>query len=270
MLDLELAYDPVFTADRGALLRAGLGLTQPGADTLVAAHGAFFADTKFVDRLKKLLLPNDDLVIVQAKMTAVAIGHKEHSFSEITRALLIQHAQDEIAGWDTLTNLGLAEFYWTGAEHIYGYLSEAPTVAGFVLWMFQQARDGFDVTGSKGSRNLAIDFRSFRDSKRSASAIKTLARKAEENLGYRDQVAEISWGALSRSRCLRFGRARGYSSSCRRDYQTYDTAASEVLETIGIRRHDSFWFEDYATLYEALAAAAELLPTIRTAQLDLH
>ena len=267
LLDLELAYDPVFTADRGALLRAGLGLTQPGADTLVAAHGAFFADTKFVDRLKKLLLPNDDLVIVQAKMTAVAIGHKEHSFSEITRALLIQHAQDEIAGWDTLTKLGLAEFYWSGAEHIYGYLSEAPTVAGFVLWMFQQARDGFDVTGSKGSRNLAIDFRSFRDSKRSASAIKALAHKAQENLGYRDQVAELSWGAVREADVFDLAE-REVIRRLVDGIIKHTMPQSEVLETIGIRRHDSFWFEDYATLYEALAAAAELLPTIRTAQLD--
>ena len=266
LLDLELAHGPVFTADRGALLRASLGLTQHGADTVLAAHAAFFADTKLVDELKKLLLPNEDLVTVKAKMTAVAIGQKTHSFSEITRALLIQHAQDETAGWVALTKLGLADFHWSGAEHIYGYKSESPTIAGFVLWMFQQARDGFDVAASKGARNLAIDFRSFRDSKRSAPAIKILAYMAEENLGYEDQVAEISWDVL-RDADVFEAAEREIIRRLVDGIINHTMPSREVLETIGIRRHDSFWFEDYGTLYEALAAAAELLPTIRSAQL---
>lgn len=268
LLDLELAYGPIFTADRGALLRASLGLTQPGADTLFAAHGAFFAENKFVDGLRKLLLPDDDLVTVQAKMTAVVIGQKEHSFSEITRALLIHQARNETAGWDALINLGLVDFHWSGAEHIYGYQSESPTIAGFVLWMFQQARDGFEVAASKSARNLAIDFRSFRDSKRSASAVKTLARKAEGDLGYVDQVAEISWEALKDADVFDLAE-REVIRRLGDGIINHTMPPREVLETIGIRRQDSFWFEDYATLYEALAAAAELLPTIRTAQLDL-
>lgn len=266
LLDVELAYGPVFTADRGELLRADLGLTQPGAETLVAAHAAFFADTKLVDRLKGLLLPNDDLVTVQAKMTAVAIGQKEHSFSEITRALLIYHAQYETTGWDTLIKLGLEKFHWSGAENIYGYQSESPTIAGFVLWMFQQARDGFDVAASKGGRNLAIDFRSFRDSKRSASALKTLAHKVEGDLGYDDQVAEIPWEVL-READVFDAAEREVIRRLVDGIINYTLPQRDVLETIGIRRHDSFWFEDYATLYEALAAAVELLAAIRTAQL---
>lgn len=267
LLDLELAYGPVFTADRGALLRAGLGLTQPGAEVLFAEHAAFFSDTKLVDGLKKLLLPGDDLVTVQAKMTAVAIGQKEHSFSEITRTLLVQDAHGTTTGWDALSKLGLADFHWSGAEHIYGYQSESPTIPGFALWMFQQARDGFDVTGSKGARNLAIDFRSFRDSKRSASGIKTLARRAEEDLGYNEQVADFSWDVL-RGADIFDAAEREVIRHLVDGIVNQTMPQREVLESIGLRRHDSFWFEDYATLYEALAAAAELLPAIRTAQLD--
>ena len=267
LLDLEIAYGPVFTADRGALLRARLGMAQEGTEALVAEHAAFFSDAKLVDGLEKLLLPSDDLVTVQAKMTAVAIGLREHSFSEITRMLLIQHAQGITIGWESLSKLGLEDFHWSGAEHIYGYQSASPTIAGFVLWMFQQACDGFDVTGSKGARNLAIDFRSFRDSKRSASAIKSLAHKAEGDLGYEDRVAETSWEAL-RDADVFDAAEREVIRRLVDGIINHTLSQREVLETIGIRRHDSFWFEDYATLYEALAASAELLPTIRTAQLD--
>lgn len=265
LLDLELTYCPVFTADRVALLRADLGLTQTGADTLIAEHVPFFSDTKLVDGLKELLLPVDDLVTVQARMTAVAIGQKEHSFSEITRTLLIQQGRGKTDAWDALIELGLADFYWSGAEHIYGYQSESPTVAGFVLWMFQQARDGFDVTSSKAARNLEIDFRSFRDSKRSASAIKDCARTAETDLEYDEQVADTSWEVLRETDIFEAAE-REVIRRLVEGILNQTRPPREVLDTISIRRHDSFWFEDYATLYEALAAAAELLPAIRAAQ----
>jgi uncharacterized protein (TIGR02687 family) len=267
LLDLELAYGPVFTADRGELMRAGLGLTQPGADALIAEHASFFADATLVDKLKALLAPSDDLVTVRAKMCAVAIGQKEHSFSELTRTLLVQQAQDSSVGFDALSQYGLADFHWTGAKHIYGYRSESPTVPGFILWMFRQARDGFDVTSSKRARNLAIDFRSYRDSKRSATAIKVLARKAEKDLGYQEGVAEIPWDAIRDADI--FEAAERETIRRLVDGLVNQTMPQrDVLEAIGTRRRDSFWFEDYAILYEALAAAAELLPAIRTGRLD--
>src|SRR5699024_8178763 len=161
-----------------------------------ANHPEFFSETKMVEALKKLLLPSDDLVTVQAKMSAAAIGQRDHSFSEITRTLIIQYAQGKSSGWDALARLRLADFYWSGAKSIYGYQSEDPTIAGFVLRMFQQALEGFDVISSTAARNLAIDFRSFRDSKRSAPAVKTLARKTEGDLEYATEVTELPWETI--------------------------------------------------------------------------
>lgn len=267
LLDLELAQGPVFTADRDALLRAGLGLNQPGADALIANHPEFFSETKLVEELKKLLLPSDDLVTVQAKMSAVAIGQNEYSFSDITRTLLIQHAQSKSSGWDALTKFKLADFHWSGAERIYGYQSEVPTVAGFVLWIFQQAQKGFEVASSTGARNLAIDFRSFRDSKRSAPAVKTLARKAEDDLEYEGKVAGLPWGIIKDADVFEAAE-REVIRRLVDGIVNQTMSQRDILETIGIRRHDSFWFEDYATLYEALIAAAELIPAILTAQLE--
>lgn len=267
LLDVEYAYGPVFEADRGALLRAGLGLSQPGADALVVDHAEFFSNAKLVEALKAVLLQNDDLVTVKAKMTAVAIGQKEHSFSEITRTLLIQHAQAETSAWDALARLGLAEFHWNGAEHIYGYKSDSPTIAGFVLWMFQRACDGFEVSSSRAIRNLAIDFRSFCDSKRSASAIKTLVLKVEGDLAYGEQVAGLQWDDLRNVNI--FDAAEREIIRRLVDGTINQTMPQrDVLETIGSRRRDSFWFEEYATLYEALSTATELFPEIRSVQLE--
>src|SRR5699024_12315303 len=65
LLDLELAYG-IFTADRGALMRADLGLSVAGAEELIAAHDSFFVSGKLVAKFKDLLRDGDDLVTVQA------------------------------------------------------------------------------------------------------------------------------------------------------------------------------------------------------------
>ena len=156
LLDLELAYG-TFSADRDALMRADLGITAPGAEELIAAHKTFFGNAKSVAKLKALLRDGDYLVTVQAMMCAALLGQKEHSFSELTRTLLIQHASDEASGYDALVEQDLANFYWGGAEKIYGFESDSPSMAGFVLWMFKQAKGGFAASTSNTARNLEID-----------------------------------------------------------------------------------------------------------------
>ncbi|QHN27793.1 BREX-1 system phosphatase PglZ type A [Gordonia pseudamarae] len=268
LLDVELAYGPVFTADRAALIRADLGLSAPGAEELIVRCPAFFNDEKLVTNLRALPLIGDDLTVVRAQMCAVLLNQKEHSFSEITRTLLDQHARGDTTGVDALTSHDLVDFYWAGASSIYGYASQAPTMAGFVLWMFQRAVDGFEVTESNKARNLALDFRGFRDSKRSSAAMKELARTVEGNLDYADSVGDAAWETLKnedifeaseREVIRRLVDGIGNQTMPQRD----------IADAISARRRDSFWFDDYATLYEGLSAAAELLPAIRNATVHI-
>jgi len=267
LLDLELAYG-VFTADRGALMQVDLGLTAPGSERLIADYEKFFGETKLVAKFKTLLRADDDLATAQAKMCASVLGQKEHSFSELTRTLLVQHAAEESAGYEALVKQGLADFHWAGASQIYGYESESPNVAGFVLWMFKQAREGFAVTASNAARNIEIDFRSFRDSMRSAQALKQLARQAETDLDYVEQAAEASLAGLVLIDVF----DAGEKEIIRRliDGVGSQTIPSrDIAETIRVRRRGSVWFGDYATLYAAIGAAAELIPLIRSARLDV-
>jgi uncharacterized protein (TIGR02687 family) len=267
LLDLELAYG-VFTADRGALMRADLGLNAPGSDELIAGHGTFFGDAKLVAKLTALLSADDDLAKVQAKMCAAVLGQKEHSFSELTRTLLVQHAAADSAGYEALVTQGLVGFHWSGAAKIYGYDSETPSVAGFVLWMFKQARGGFAATISNAARNIEIDFRSFRNDRQSLVALKKLARQAETDLDYVEQATDASLAELVGTDIF----DAGEKEIIRR---LIDGIASQTIplrdiaDTIRTRRRDSVWFDDYATLYAALGAAAELIPAIRAARIDV-
>lgn len=267
LLDLELAHG-VFTADRSALMQADLGITAPGTDALIAEHQKFFGDVKLFAKFKTLLRPGDDLLTVKAKMCAVVLGQKEHSFSELTRTLLVQHASGDNSGYASIVKQGLADFHWGGATDIYGYESESPSTAGFALWMFKQARDGFEATSSSAARNIEIDFRSFRDSMRSADALKKLARQAEIDLDYAEQAKEASLSELARNDVFDAGE-KEIIRHLVEGIQSQTLAPRDVAEMIRTRRRDSVWFDDYATLYSALGAAAELLPAIRSARLDV-
>lgn len=267
LLDLELAYG-VFTADRGALMRADLGLTAPGSDELIAEHATFFGDVKLVAKLTALLGAADDLAKIQAKMCAVVLGQKEHSFSELTRTLLVQHAAGDSSGYEALVNQGLADFHWAGAAKIYGYNSEMPSVAGFVLWMFKQARGGFAATTSNAARNIEIDFRSFRNDRHSLVALKELARHAETDLDYAKQAADASVAELVATDIFDAGE-REIIRRLIDGIASQTIQPSDIADMIRTRRRDSIWFDDYATLYAALGAAAELIPAIRSARIDV-
>lgn len=267
LLDLELAYG-VFTADHRALMRADLGLMTPGSDELIAKHGTFFGDAKLVAKLRPLLSTKDDLAKVQAKMCAVVLDQKEHSFSELIRTLLVQHAAGDSAGYEALVKQGLADFQWAGAANIYGYHSETPSMAGFVLWMFKQARGGFAATTSNAARNIEIDFRSFRNDRHSLVALKKLARQAETDLDYIEQASDASLSELVATDIF----DAGEKEIIRRLIQGIASQTIPLPDIAGIirtRRRDSIWFDDYATLYAALGAAAELIPAIRSALIEV-
>lgn len=267
LLDLELAYG-TFSANQGALMRADLGISAPGADELIAAHKMFFGNAKSVAKLKALLHDGEDLVTVQAKMCAVVLGQKEHSFSELTRTLLVQQASDQSSGYDALVEQDLASFHWRGAAKIYGYATDSPSMAGFVLWMFKQAKSGFAPTMSNAARNLEIDFRSFRDNRQSVDALKTLSKQAERDLDYADELSSASLIDLVATDTF----DAGEKEIIRRligGISAQTMSARDLAETIQTRRRDSVWFDGYATLYAALGAAAELLPMIKSARLDV-
>ena len=267
LLDLELAHG-VFTADRVALIRSDVGLTAPGTDELIAKHETFFGNGKLVAKLTELLNVDDDLAKIQAKMCAVALGQKEHSFSELTRTLLVQHAAGDKSGYERLLNQGLASFYWAGAAKIYGYDAKAPTIAGFILWMFKRALGGFEAVTSTAARNIEIDFRSFRNDRQSLIALKKLARQAETDLDYAEQAANASLDDLVATDIFDAGE-REIIRRLIDGIASQTMPPSNTADTIRARRRDSIWFDDYDKLYTAISAAAELLPAIRSARTDV-
>lgn len=257
--DLELAYG-VFTADRASMDAQDLGLPamlQP----VVAQHPKFFNSAERKAKLKALLSADDDRTKLCAKMSAVALGIKEHSFGELTRALLIEEAVGSTSGYDALVGYGLADFYWGGARGIYGYESANPTVGDFVEWVFKNSNTDF------GSVRVGVrhDYSAWRNDVRSREAMATLARRVERDLGIEAQIAARDYHDLL-----------GLDAFEAVDWKIIaDLALGVSDQTLTVRdvqdaeksRQTTFWYTldpSIRALYTAIRSAAELLHDIST------
>lgn len=259
LLDLELAYG-VFTADRTALVAQDLGLSAEGIDEVVQAHEKFFNAAKRVESLKAFLNPEDDAAKLRAKITAVVLGQSEHSFLEITRALLVENAKGKQTKYDALVDYGLDDFYWRGAASIYGYESSSPSVDDFVLWIFRQAIEGFKSDRPGGLQNIQLDFASLRNDRRSQEAFVALAKRAAHDLDYASSIADVSFRYLVSVDIFEEADQK-IISALARGVAEQSISAREVADVVRARQ-SSVWIDGYRQLYAAIGAAAELLSAL--------
>jgi uncharacterized protein (TIGR02687 family) len=259
LLDLELAYG-VFTADRTALITQDLGLTGDGMDEVIRAHENFFNAAKRVDSLKALLHPDDDAKKLQAKLSAVVLGQKEHSLLEVTRTLLTENAKELHAKYDALADYGLADFYWRGVASIYGYESTSPSIDDLVLWIFRVAIDGFKSDRPGGLHNIQLDFASLRNDRRSQAALAALAKRAARDLGYASTIEDASFRDLVTVDLFEEVDKKIISDLAQAVAKQAVTAR-EVADVVRARQ-SSVWIDGYRQLYTAIASASELLAAI--------
>lgn len=266
LLDLELAYG-VFTADRTALLRHDLGLTGDGIDAVLDAHESFFQSSRRVEELKGLLDAQDSADLLQAKMCAVLLGQGEHSMLELTRTLLVENANGSRQRYDSLGEYDLLGFHWAGVAKIYGYRADRPSIDDFVLWMFQQAINGFRGDQPGSLRNIQLDFDSLRDNRHSAKALMMLASRAADALNYASRIEDSDLASLAGNDLFEEVEQKIVSTLARRVAER-TISAREVARTIRSRQ-PSIWADGYRDLYTAIGAASELLSTLATVTFDM-
>ena len=260
LLDLELAYG-VFTADRAALVRDDLGLPSEVVDGVVRAHESFFRDPDLVARLKPLLHESDRADHLRAKMSAVLLGQQEHSMLELTRTLLVAHANDDPAKHRALAEHGLDAFHWAGAARIYGYESTEPSVDDFVLWMFRRALEGFASNLPGGLRNIQIDFGSLRNDLRSMDAMRRLAGRAAKRIHYAASIDDLEAADLVGTDVFEDAERKIVSDLARGVAER--TITHRTVDEVVRSRRTSFWIDGYRVLYDALDASSELLDRLK-------
>jgi uncharacterized protein (TIGR02687 family) len=267
LLDLELAYG-VFTADRTALVAQDLGLAGKGIDEVVQAHEKFFNAAKRLQSLKALLSPEDDAAKLQAKISAVVLGQREHSLLEITRTLLMENADGAHAKYGALVDYGLDDFYWRGVASIYGYESASPSIDDLVLWTFIKAIEGFQSDQPGGLQNIQLDFASLRNDRRSQEAMATLAKRAARDLDYRSKIEDASLRDLMAVDLFEETDQKIISDLARAVAEQTITPR-EVIDVVRARQ-SSVWIDNYKQLYTAVASASALLGDLTSLNLGMQ
>ncbi len=98
--------------------------------------------------------------------------------------------------------------------------------------------------------------------------MKVLARKIEDDLSYKEVAAQLPWETIQDTDVFEASE-REVIHRLVESIVSQRMSTRDVLDTISARRRESFWSDDYATLYDGLSSAAELIPAIRTAKLEI-
>ncbi|WP_330253688.1 BREX-1 system phosphatase PglZ type A [Nocardia sp. NBC_00565] len=267
LLDLELAYG-VFTADRISLLQQELGLTADGIGEIVQASEKFFGTSKWAQSLRAILDADDDATLLQAKMSAVLLGQREHTLLEITRTLLTENADGADTKYRALAEYSLDDFYWHGVAEIYGYKSPSPSIDDFVLWVFKQAIAEFTSERPGGLRNIQLDFGSLRYDVRSQKALATLAKRSARDLNIASTIEDTPLRDLVGNDLFEEVDQKIISDLARAVADRTATAR-EVAEIIRSRQ-SSIWIDGYRKLYAAVGSASELLAALNALSLTMQ
>ena len=275
LLDLELAYGPLFTADRLSMIVNEVFPREASVETrdawlaVMQRTKRFFDDDDLVGALAARLRANDDARGFQAKMIAVLLGLPagEHSLQSIWRALFTQYAQGAEEGIELITAMGLADYHWAGTRGIYRFDSARelahPTVKDFVLWLFRLAWDGFNDAdhGEDYYANIRRDFDVWRNDPRFKPTIRALAEDSFAELSMASEVTDTNVETLA-SRGI-FREVDEQLTELLYEALGNDIISDEDVQRIVAERRYSLWYGQYAKDYEIIAAASALRAELR-------
>lgn len=277
LLDLQLAYGPLFTADKLSMILNEVFPHEASTETkqrwmqVMQRTKRFFDDDDLVDALAARLKADDDELDFQAKMIAslLDLPAGSHSLEAIWRRLLADYADGHTDGMDLVEDMGLADYHWAGTRAIYHFAlptastetdgaAVKPTVKDFVLWLFALAWHGF-TDGEHAAdyyANIHRDFDMWRNDPRFATSMRTLATEAFEDLGLGREVIGMSPDELSRHDVFR-GVDEQIVSLLYEAVGNQSIADADVQRIIDSRNY-SLWHDDFAKDYEFIASASAL------------
>ncbi len=183
-------YAAAFAADRATMHLRELGLRQRNLRDHLALRAAFLANRERLERLKRLVRPDDGPDAVDRAIMAILANADRPDFFNITIAVLqgLDGEQPDTlsAPWADLEKYGLTATFWRMAEERFEYREETPGLDN-LLTRLMTADLGKSLHGGlpEALRHLALPARG------SASAVVCLSQ-------WRDSVSRsIRYEALS-------------------------------------------------------------------------
>jgi len=137
LLDIR-HYAGVFAADRASMLVRELGLVRPSLREHVAARAKFFASKERVEKLARLVEPQDDETAIDLKIMAVVARSEQWEFHHLLMVLFRQIAEghDLDLSSEPLSEFdryGVASTFWQNCRGYFGFEHETPTLGGLLI-----------------------------------------------------------------------------------------------------------------------------------------
>ena len=270
LLDLELAYGPLFTADKLSMIVNELFPGEASQDTrdvwlgIMERTKPFFDDAALVAALADRLRAEDDALRFQAKMVAVLLNLPAgaHSMQSIWQNLLERYSRGDTDGIERIEAMNLLDHHWTGTRLIYRFdperTLEHPTVKDFVLWLFRLAWHDFGDAehGADYYANIHRDFDMWRNDPRFTPVVRDLAEDVFEDLSVELGITGMNVTELAAHDVFR-----------ETDEQLVEllysglgngSIADDDVQRIVDSRKYTLWYGDFAKDYAAIAAASAL------------
>ena len=265
LLDVLLAHGELRT-DQAAIWLSELGLGPEFGD-LVSEHAEFFGAEKRKLALKAQLKPEDVPSRIRLKMIAVCAG-AEPRLDNVLEQLLQELADGREEKIRLIERCGLAGALWKQLEQSFGYRSDNPGLRDFVVELFKSCY----AHGTDGEVSLRDEARVFinrwKDSKQFCKGFEALSAECAEVLGIesdlqqRDfrRLLELDYFELIERKILR---------DLTRDVAERAWPPNEVIQWVQQRR-ESYWYPQFADLYEAIESAASFIKALDEAELGME
>ncbi len=136
LLDMRL-YSASFSADRASMLLADLGLTQQSLRQHLAERAKFFASRDRLERLKKLVSPDDSALDIDRKIIAVLAKADQPEFFNVLISLFDAIPEGNLdalpPAWEEMEKYGVQAAFWELVASHFGYQDEAPTLKNLLI-----------------------------------------------------------------------------------------------------------------------------------------
>lgn len=268
LLDMKLAYAPVFSADRLSMVLTELApdASQETKEEWLAVMRKtprFFDSEPRIRKLAKRLNAQDDTRRLQAKMIAVLLNlpQGQHSLQDIWCELLMQDTNGDDDGIQKIEHMGLALFHWAGTEAIYHYPASTRsednrTVKDFKLWLFGLAWHGFTTKSHDESYYAGIrrDFDGWCNNVQTRDTMRTLADSVMHDLGIPAEIDEMDVHALAQHGLFQAVDQRLIGRLLEKlgNQSITDTDVQRIVNG----RKTMLWYDEFANEYQAISAAS--------------
>ncbi|MDP8267559.1 MAG: BREX-1 system phosphatase PglZ type A [Candidatus Tenebribacter davisii] len=264
LLDVFLANGE-FRTDQDAIWLNELDLDHIFID-IVRDHKEFFQSEKRKQDLKKLLKKDDTHSRIRQKMLAVCAG-SESMFEEILETLLSEQAAGKDARIKLIKRCSLDNFLWEQLQRFYAYKSDKPGIHDFAIELFKSCHAmGFDQEHQLTSEALVF-LKRWKDSRRHSNTFEQISKKCEEILNIEQDLNKRDYRDLIDMDYFQLIDKKILSDLVK--HVMNNTISRGSCMSLVRQRRQSYWYEEFQPLYEAIDYAVQFVYALEEVKLDV-